>query len=218
MSTPERTARRTLGSNPMWLALGLLAVIGASAAIAWAARGGEPRPELEIYGQIPAFQLTDQRGETVTDADLRGSVVVANFIFTRCPTVCPAFTMKMSRVAKETAGTPGIRLVSLSVDPAYDTPEVLAAYAEQHGADPARWSFLTGEHEAVKEIVERSFKISMERRGTLAGGVPDIVHGTHFVLLDPELRIRGYYDSSDIERIRALIADARHLAESAPAE
>lgn len=177
------------------------------------ARADRP-PPLEVYGSLPAFELVDQSGDPFTDADLRGAPTIANFIFTRCPTVCPVFTMKMKHVADETADLGDrLTLVSLSVDPAYDSPAVLATYAADHDADTDRWSFLTGDPAAVRATVEDGLKISMARKGTSEDGVPDIVHGTHFVLLDADLQIRGYYDSSDIERIRALIRDARRLAE-----
>jgi protein SCO1/2 len=164
----------------------------------------------EIYGALPEFQFTNQAGAAFSREQLLGHVSIANFIFTRCPTVCPVFTMKMRRVAEQTSKK--IRLVSFSVDPSYDTPERLAAYASKHRADTTRWDFLTGEQEQVKDTVEGALKISMERRGLDENGVPDIVHGTHFVLFDALGQIRGYYNSDDAERIASLIADAEYLA------
>lgn len=189
------------------------AIVLATLGLTGACERGEAAAELEIYGELPALAFTDQTGAAVTDDDLRGQPVIANFVFTRCPTVCPVFSMKMQRIAEQTADLgERLQLVSFSVDPEHDTPPVLAAFAARYDADPARWRFLTGDPAAVKDTVEGALKISMERRGTLAGDVPDIVHGTHFVLLDPQLRIRGYYDSSDADRLRALVEDARALA------
>lgn len=168
-------------------------------------------PALDTYGQVPAFRLTDQTGATVTDAALRGKVVIANFIFTRCITVCPVFTMKMRRVQDRTQDVAdGLKLVSFSVDPLHDTPAVLARYAEEHGADPGRWRFLTGEAEAMRRVAE-AFAVPMDAMGTQPNGAPDIVHAEHFVLIDRQGQIRGYYASSDAPRIEIMLRDARRL-------
>ena len=118
----------------------------------------------------------------------------------------------MKRIAAETAES-DLQLVSLSVDPEFDTPAVLADYAARHGIVSPRWRFLTGDPGAVREVVEDGFKIAMERRGTTEGGAPDIVHGSHFVLLDSEAQIRGYYDSTVPERLQDLLRDARGLTD-----
>ncbi len=164
----------------------------------------------EIYGEVPEFQFTDQAGQAFGKAQLLGKVSIANFIFTRCRTVCPVFTMKMQRVAEQTS--PEIQLLSFSVDPEYDTPAVLAAYAKEHEVDTSRWHFLTGDAKAVKDTVAGALKISMEREGVDEEGIPDIVHGGHFVLFDGMGRIRGYYNSDDAERIGIMIKHAAWLA------
>jgi protein SCO1/2 len=199
----------------------LAGVALALAATGWLLLRQQQRTEvtapLPVLGQLPGFRLVDQAGTAVSASDLRGRVTVVNFIFTRCPTVCPVFTMKMRRVQDRTADLGDrLALVSFSVDPAHDTPARLAAFASKHGADPRRWRFLTGPEQEVRAAVERGLKIAMERRGNLPGGVPDIVHGGHFVLLDADLAVRGYYDGSDGERIEALLRDARRLASRPP--
>jgi protein SCO1/2 len=172
---------------------------------------GEREPELEVVGQVPAFRFVDQTGAPVSEADLAGSVSIVNFVFTRCPTVCPVTSMKMRRIGEKLAGD-GVRLVSFSVDPEHDTPAVLAGFAARYGAEAPRWRFLTGPRGEVERAVEDGFKLALERRGQLEGGVPDLVHGVHFVLVDPALRIRGYYDSDDSGRLDRLVRDARSLA------
>ena len=167
---------------------------------------------LEVYGTIPDFKLTDHTGAAVTRSDLAGQVVIANFIFTRCPTVCPVFTMKTQRLVERLEGTDDLAFISFSVDPAHDTPEVLAAFAAERKLDTRRWRLLTGSPEAIKATVEDGLKMALDRRGVLADGTPDIVHATHWVLLDRAGQIRGYYDSSERERIDALIADAAALS------
>ncbi len=185
-----------------WLTLG---------AAALAACAAERAPELDVIGQVPAFAFTDQTGAPVTERDLVGSVSIVNFVFTRCPTVCPVTSMKMQRIDEKLQGD-DVRLVSFSVDPEHDTPPVLAEFAARYGAAVPRWRFLTGPRGEVERAVEDGFKLALERRGELAGGVPDLVHGVHFVLVDPALRIRGYYDSDDAERLDRLVRDARSLA------
>lgn len=175
-------------------------------------RGARAGADLEVVGQVPDLELTDQTGAAVRSADLAGHVLIANFIFTRCPTVCPVTSLKMKRLGERLATEDAVELVSISVDPENDTPEVLRAYAARYRADPARWRFLTGEAGAVRRAVEKGFKLNVERRGVAADGTPDIVHDLHFVLIDRRLRIRGYYDSEDAGRLDDLVRDARRLA------
>ena len=175
-----------------------------------ASAASEQDKPLEIYGTVPSFSFRTQEGAPFTDKDMRGHPSIANFIFTRCPTICPVFTLKMQRIAEQT--TAPIELLSFSVDPEYDTPERLTAYAADFSVDAKRWHFLTGDEKEVRDTVEGAFKIAMERQGNDENGVPDIVHGFHFVLFDGEGRIRGYYNSDDVERIRSLIKDANRLA------
>ena len=172
--------------------------------------------ELPVLGTLPTFTLTDQNGAAFGTGQLEGRVWVANFIFTRCPTICPAFTRKMYRVqqsAKDLA--PALHLVSFSVDPDYDKPEVLKAYAQTHGADTSMWSFLTGDPAAIQKTVVDGLKVSMGRSGD-ADDVNSIFHGTHFVLVDGQMRIRGYYRSEDDAEVQRLLTDLRALVESSP--
>jgi len=191
---------------------GLIAA-AAFASLAACSAGGESSAELDVLGTVPDFAFTDQTGAPVRAASLRGRVHVANFIFTRCPTVCPTSSLKMQRLGERLADRAGaIGFVSFSVDPEHDTPPVLAEFAGRYRADPARWQFLTGPPAAVRAAVEGGFRIAVERGAALADGTPTIVHGTHFVLLDRDLRIRGYYDADDAGRLDQLARDAVSLA------
>ncbi len=208
-ATPVRARAKVISMATTWL---LLAVAMTSASVLGCAKKSDAEERgkaLEIYGTIPAFSFQTQEGVTFTDENMRGHVTIANFIFTRCPTICPVFTMKMQRIGEDTNAK--VHLVSFSVDPEYDTPARLLAYSKDYDADPKRWHFLTGDSEAVKEVVEGALKISMERNGDDEHGVPDIVHGSHFVLFDSKGTIRGYYNSDDVQRIDALRADAEAL-------
>ncbi|MEZ4367906.1 MAG: SCO family protein [Kofleriaceae bacterium] len=170
-------------------------------------------PPLDDLGTVPPLALVDHTGAPFTDDALRGHPTIVNFIFTRCDTVCPATTLRMAHIA-ELTGDPrgeGIKLVSFSVDPGHDTPEVLAAYAAKVHADASRWRFVTGEVAAVRAVVEGALLTSMDNRGVTATGAPDIVHGERFLLIDGDLRIRGAYDTREAPRMDAMIRAARYL-------
>jgi protein SCO1 len=171
-------------------------------------RPGSKPPER--LGALPAFTFTRQDGQPFGLAQLKGRPFVANFIFTRCPTICPVFTQKMARLQKRTEGK-DLALVSFSVDPQYDTPERLTAYAARYGANPARWSFLTGDYTRLQETVVGGFKIAMGRNGENEDDIPSIFHGSHFVLVDGTGEIRGYYNSEDDDAVERLLSDARWL-------
>ncbi len=167
---------------------------------------------LERLGRLPAFTFTRQDGQPFGLKQLVGRPWVANFVFTRCPTICPVFTRKMAGVQKRTADVGGeLALVSFSVDPTYDTPERLTAYAAKHGADPARWSFLTGEYEQLKDTIVGSFKIAMGREDGEESDITSIFHGSHFVLVDRTGEIRGYYNSEHDDDVERLVRDAGRL-------
>ena len=159
--------------------------------------------------QVPAFALTSQTGAPFGSEQLRGEVWIANFIFTRCPTICPMLTSQMQGLTDTLADTP-VRFVSFSVDPTNDTPKVLAEYAERHGADTERWTFLTGDSDALQNVVVEGLRVRM-------GDEPDetgnILHGSHFVLIDGTRTIRGYYPSN-ADGLRDLATDARTLTRS----
>ena len=129
-------------------------------------------------GLVPAFTLTDQLGRSVSNRDLLGAPWVANFVFTRCPTVCPLLTAKFKALQAKVA-LPDVQYVSFSVDPQHDTPEVLAAYAEKYGADPAHWRFLTGPLADVERTIVKGFKVHMGDPVPRAGDptLIDIMHG-----------------------------------------
>lgn len=195
--------------------MGTLALLTVMAFVA--IRNGPPMlAPLPDLGRVPLFHLTDQHGEPFAENALHGRVWIANFIFTRCPDVCPLFTQKMADVSDQLADLTNVKYVSFSVDPAYDTPARLAQYAEEHHATNRRWTFVTGPTDAVQKTIVEGFKESLVRDGkTDAGGdsFASIVHGVHFVLVDQQGVIRGYYDSKDPEKVKELVRDARRLAD-----
>ncbi len=163
-----------------------------------------------VLGELPAFELTDQEGAPFGSEQLRGRVWVANFIFTRCPTICPAFTAKMAELQRRSEGLDW-RLVSFSVDPEYDTPSRMRAFGVEHGADFGNWSFLTGPLDRIRSVVVDNFKIAMGKNPEVADEVAAIFHGTHFVLVDEHMRIRAYHDNDDSSAVDDVLRDARAL-------
>jgi len=166
-----------------------------------------------VIGQVPAFSLTDTRGEPFGSSELEGQVYVANFIFTRCASICPLLTRSMGQLQEryDATGVDGIRLVSITVDPEYDTPDRLREYAAAHGADPRRWEFLTGPEPQIRELVERGFKTAMGVPES-ANGLIDVAHSGKFVLVDGDGGIRGYYGTDEMG-LDEIYHRSRHVLE-----
>lgn len=170
-------------------------------------------PELPVLGDVSAFTLVDERGEAFTEQALRGHATIVSFLFTRCDLICPVTTMKMEKVQEKTFDAAGrVKLLSFSVDPTYDTPERLTAYAKRYHADPTQWRFVTGPLDQVHALIEGSFMTSMLREPDRPGGIPNIAHAGYFLLVDPQLHIRGKYDTDDVKQLDEMIHDARFLA------
>lgn len=169
-------------------------------------------PKLDDLGAVGPFALTDDRGQPFTEDALRGHVTFVSFLFTRCDTICPVTTMKMARLQEKTFDLGAkIKLASFTVDPGYDTPERLTEYAKRYQADPARWRFVTGPVPAMQTLVEGPFMNSMANEGVTPSGAPAISHSGYFLLVDGKGRIRGAYDSGDVQRLDDMIHDARYL-------
>ncbi len=157
-----------------------------------------------VIANVPDFSFTSQSGQTVTRADLAGKIWVADFIFTRCPGPCPVMTARMAELQSALARVGGddVRLVSVTVDPEYDTPEVLTAYGERFGANPALWYFLTGDSQKIDDFAVKGMLQPLMRD---PDGVPN--HSQKFVVVDGEGRIRTFYDLDDRELIPKLLMD-----------
>lgn len=171
----------------------------------------QPPPQpvtLERHWQIPDFSLTERSGRAVSLADLRGNVWVADFFYTTCPGPCPMLTSRLSEIHKQTRDDPDVRLVSISTDPAKDTPEVLAQYAQQFGAD-GRWLFLTGDKAAIYELANKGFKVNVTDQGGTEA--EPVTHSTKLVLVDKNGTVRGFYDGTAPEESKRVVADIERL-------
>jgi protein SCO1/2 len=159
---------------------------------------------LPVYYDVPAFDLVAQDGQAFHSAVLAGKIWVADFIYTTCPGPCPRMTSQMHEVQDAILKMPDVKLVSFTVDPARDTPPVLADYAKVHGASNEHWYFLTGPEPTLQKLDRDVFKL-----GNLNASME---HSTRFVLIDRQSRIRGYYDTSESKSISRLIDDIYALA------
>ena len=164
------------------------------------------------YGRVPSFQFTNQNGRAFGSAQLAGKIWIADFIYTTCPGPCPMISSRMSELQKPLEKT-DVHLVSFSVDPDKDKPEVLRGYAERLQAEPGRWDFLTGPKSAIYKVSHDGFKLAVSD-GSDAQGIP--VHSTRMVLVDRHGEIRGYYDATEPEAVTKLVADTNHLLREQP--
>ena len=159
--------------------------------------------ELPEIGMVPEFEFVNSEQETITLNDLKGKVWVADFIFTTCTMACPMMTGNMNIIHKKYKKNDDVRLVSISVYPEYDTPEVLTKYASQYDANTSRWYFLTGEESTVKRVIKDGFKI---------GDYEDIIfHSEKFALVDKKGMIRAYYNGMKTEDMKKLKKDINSL-------
>ena len=167
--------------------------------------GCSHKPALTSYGPVPDFVLTDQTGQPFHSAQsLNGRVWLANFIFTNCMGPCPRMTSQMKQVFATAKGGADLQVVTFTIDPDRDTPEVLAAYAKRFQADPKNWHFLTGSRGDLRKLSWDTFHLSD------VGGA--LEHSTRFVLMDRKSQIRGYYETSDSESIAKLLEDIQTVA------
>jgi len=155
--------------------------------------GCAPKLDLPKLFPVPATTLVNERGENVNLDALKGNVVVYDFIFTSCTGTCPIMTNNMRALTPLVKKDAPVRFVSISVDPARDTPAVLAQYAARVRNDP-RWTFLTGERNAIVDLSVKGFKLTAG--DPMPGGEP-LLHSSKFSVADKHGIIRGYFDATD---------------------
>ena len=214
-------------SNGRWALIAYLAV--AAIAIGVGTVLLTPEPDLPIYQpsdlnpalvdpvtlghedhRILPFTLLNQLGDTITRGEVQGDLLIVDFFFTRCATICPMLTSNMKKVQDVFAAQPGVRLLSHSVTPVADSVSVLAAYGEANGVDPDRWWLMTGEKEEVYRLARRSYFAALDEGD---GGLQDFVHTENIVLVDTLGRLRGFYDGTDLDEVNNLVSDVLFLLE-----
>ena len=163
-----------------------------------------------IYAEIPPFELIDRYGRPFTDKQVEGKIIVADFFFTRCTTICPKMGIQMQQLQLKLNDEAYKDVVFLShtVDPENDTPEVLNAYARKLQADTARWKFLTGEATDIYRLGNTGYLLSAMEGSASA---EQFLHDSRFVLVDKQRHIRGFYEGTTAEGMNALAADLKML-------
>jgi protein SCO1 len=174
----------------------------AASGISNAQSDGLPDPLFDL----PAFKLLDQDGKEFTDAQLRGKPFVASFVFTHCAGPCPMMFSRMAAMQKSVPN-PNVQLVTFTVDPTRDTPEVLKKKAKDLGADESRWHFLTGDKDAIHKV------LTDMHMPTPTSDDDPLMHTTQFFLFDAAGRCRATYFSTIDDEMKKLTADAETLGE-----
>lgn len=168
-------------------------------------------PELLRIGyghKIGNFSFLNQDGIVITQQDVKGKVFVAEYFFTTCGTICPIMNVQMQRVHKAFQANHNVRILSFTVDPKVDTVAQMKRYAVAHGADAKSWFFLTGTQEKLYALARKSFFVLKPAETENQGDVgSDFIHTNNFVLVDKEMRIRGYYDGTNSKEVDELIGD-----------
>ena len=199
--------RKVDKSTLIWVGLGAI-IIAIAGINLWSMfdtklEGSPDLPKL-AEASVPDFSLTNQQGQSLSRSNMAGKIWIADFIFTNCPTICPVMTQEMARLQSEFVADP-IYFVSFSVDPERDTVDVLSRYATAYGADDRRWHFLTGEKASIYQLAEQGFSLAAGHPGS------EILHSPRFVLVAPDGKIHGRYDSRRKPAMLRLRRDVKAL-------
>jgi protein SCO1/2 len=172
---------------------------------------------VRVMNTLPKFRLRSQEGVQFGSQELEGKVWIANFIFTRCTQTCPVQTAELVKLQDALRDDPSrdqIHFVSITVDPGHDSPEVLRKYAQESGADPKHWTFLTGTREEIWRLSKDGFTLPVA--GPPVGADSIITHSQNFVLVDRARRIRGHYDGLNEQAREELKNDLQIVLEDPP--
>ena len=168
---------------------------------------------IKKYHKIAPFSLINQNGLNITDSDYSNKIYVADFFFTTCPSICPKMTANMGLIQEDIRTDNQVLLLSFSVTPEIDSVAQLKRYAIEKGVIDSKWNLLTGDKKEIYELARKSYLV-VKTSGD--GGEHDMIHTENFILVDPEQRIRGFYDGTDTTAIDELLSDIRVLQEEYP--
>ena len=158
--------------------------------------------------KIQDFEFVNQNGDLIKSKELEGKIWVVEYFFATCKGMCPIMNKQMQRVQSAYSDDNEIKILSFTVDPINDSIEALKKYAESHEAINGKWHFFTGNKTQLYGLARQSFfllKPAEAKNLGDAGG--DFIHTNNFVLIDPQKRIRGYYDGTNPDEVDELIAD-----------
>ncbi|MFW6201221.1 MAG: SCO family protein [Gemmatimonadota bacterium] len=218
-TNPSSDSPHDVRRRPLALAIAVLAA-GLAFVVLVTSVPSKPEPsEPPALWDAPDFALIDQNGDTLRASDLDGAPWVASFVFTNCVDVCPTISARVARLRDSLAaegrlGGDGVRLVSFTVDPERDSPDVLRGYAERYGGSPPdRWAFLTGEPaSAVRELIQEGFRLSAVRPHSPADdGGYQVVHSPRLLLVDGDGIVRATYPATDAGVVARVLEDLRTI-------
>ena len=168
-----------------------------------------------IFQTIPAFNLINEKGQSFSSSSLKGKIYVASFFFTRCGTICPKITGQLSRVQDTFNQDLDLKLISISVDPAFDHPEKLQAYAKRFDANEGQWTFLTGEKKVIYPLILTGFHVPLADASEYDAAIKNpnetFIHSERLVLVDKEGVIRGFYVGTDKKEVDRLLVEIKVL-------
>lgn len=170
-----------------------------------------PTEEVEgavIDHVVPSFEMVNQMGRKVNLSEIEGKVAVVNFFFTSCPTICPQMMRNMQTVQELYLNDDAVAMLSFTVDPKRDDPARLRTYADAYHIQDRRWNLLTGDKREIYNLARNGFYLTASQGD---GGDYDFIHSENLVLVDPQGRIRGYYDGTDEAAVEQLINDITKL-------
>ena len=165
------------------------------------------------YHKIAPFSLINQNGIIITEKVYQNKIYVADFFFTTCPSICPKMTENMGLIQKAFRDDKQIQLVSFSVTPKIDSVAQLKKYAIEKGVLDSKWNLLTGDKKLIYNLARKSF-LAAKNDGD--GGPHDMIHTENFVLVDPDKRIRGFYDGTNTLAMETLFMDIKTLQKEYP--
>jgi protein SCO1/2 len=160
------------------------------------------------FHKIGDFQLINQHGDTISQANFEDKIYITDFFFTTCQTICPIMTEHMEKIQEEFQNDDEIMLLSHSVTPVIDNVERLNKYALEHNVINGKWHLVTGDKKEIYQLARQSY---FTTKSIGDGGKYDMVHTENFVLIDKEKRIRGVYDGTNPEEIKQAIEDIKIL-------
>lgn len=160
------------------------------------------------YHTIANFQLVNQNGKTTTQDDYKDKIYIADFFFTTCLSICPIMTDHMLDIQKELINDNDVLLLSHSVTPKIDSVARLKAYALEKGVKDEKWNLVTGDKKEIYDLARKSYLVAKNDEN---GDAYDLIHTENFVLVDKERRIRGFYNGTDGDAIKKLLADIKIL-------
>ena len=171
-------------------------------------------PELVVIGEVPEFSFTNQNNELIDNSFYNEKVYVVEFFFSTCPTICPKMNANMVLLQNEYYGNPSFGIASFTINPKYDTPEILKAYAKIHNATLKTWNFMTGDREKIYDLANNGFTLYAGENSEAEGGFE---HSGMFALVDKKGKIRSrldefgnpvaFYDGLDAKGVQMIKED-----------